>query len=340
VLVFHRVGEQERLEALDRTTGKTRWQAKFDAFYRGGVDPDLGPRCVPVVVGQTVIVYGAAGVVHAVRLADGQTVWSRDVFGDFGGSEGYFGAGSTPLIVGDQVLVNAGGRRGAGLVSLDLKTGKTRWQSTNEAASYASPTLIPNSKPARVLFVTRLSALLVDPINGQVLAKRSFGRTGPTVNAATPLVFDQYAFLTASYQVGAVMLRLEGDRWEAVWSSDETLSSQYNTPVQADGFLYGIHGREDLGVADLRCVEVATGRVAWSEPGFGVAHLVRVANRLLILKVDGTLVLAEVNPQRFESLDQLRVSQSATRALPAMSNGELFFRDNSTSGGQLICIRL
>src|SRR5690606_23818289 len=135
-----------------------------------------------------------------------------------------FGAGSTPLVVGDQVLVNAGGRGGAGLVALDLQTGNTRWKSTDEAASYAAPTLVPGSQPPRVLFVTRLSALLVDPRDGRVLAKRPFGRSGPTVNAATPIVFDRYVFLTANYQVGAALLRLDGDRWEEVWSNDDSLS--------------------------------------------------------------------------------------------------------------------
>jgi hypothetical protein len=69
-----------------------------------------------------------------------------------------------------------------------------------------------------------------------------------------------------------------------------------------------------------------------------VAHLLRVANRLLILQVDGKLVLAAVNPNRFEPLDELQVAEAATRALPAYSNGELFLRTNSSSGGELMCV--
>jgi outer membrane protein assembly factor BamB len=338
VLVFHRIDDDECLQSLDRATGKLRWEARFAARYRGGVDPDVGPRCVPVVANGTVIVYGAAGELHAVRLADGQKLWSRDVLADFGGNDGYFGAGSTPLVLDDQVLVNAGGRNGAGLVALDLHTGKTRWQSTDEAASYAAPTLVPGTDPQRVLSVTRLSALLVDPRSGRILARHPFGRTGPTVNAATPIAFEQYVFLTASYQVGATLLRIDGDRWAEVWSNDETLSSQYNTPVYVDGFLYGIHGREDLGVAELRCVEATSGRVAWTEPSFGVAHLLCVGDRLLLLKVDGQLVLAETNPRRFTSLGRLQVSSAVTRALPAYSNGELFLRTNDGRGGELLCV--
>jgi outer membrane protein assembly factor BamB len=181
---------------------------------------------------------------------------------------------------------------------------------------------------------------MVDPADGTVLARRRFGRSGPTVNAASPLVFGDYAFLTASYQVGAVLLRLGNDQWETVWANDDTLSSQYNTPVEADGFLYGIHGREDLGVAELRCVEAATGRVTWNEPGFGVAHLLRVDNRLLILKVTGKLLLAQVDSRRFQPLAELQVSPATTRALPALSEGRLFVRETSGTGGRLICLDL
>jgi outer membrane protein assembly factor BamB len=340
VVVFHRMGDLERVQSVDRATGQTRWQHDFDANYRGGVDPDTGPRCVPLISQQIVLAYGAGGVLRALQLADGKPLWSRDLLDDFGGSDGYFGAGTSPIVVGNRVLVNAGGRRGAGLVALALQTGETLWQATDDGASYSSPTLVTRGGQTRVLFVTRLNALLVDPQDGRVMARYPFGRSGPTVNAASPIVFDDYAFLTASYRVGAVLLKFAGDGWQQIWANDDSLSSQYNTPVELDGFLYGIHGREDLGPADLRCVEAATGRVRWSEPGFGVAHLLRLGHRLLILKVDGTLVLAAADPDKFQPLGQATVSPSTTRAMPAVSQGMLFLRDTTATGGRLLCLEL
>ena len=44
-------------------------------------------------------VFGAAGDLHCVSLKDGKKVWSRSVYADYGGKEGYFGAGSTPVAV-------------------------------------------------------------------------------------------------------------------------------------------------------------------------------------------------------------------------------------------------
>jgi hypothetical protein len=167
---------------------------------------------------------------------------------------------------------------------------------------------------------------------------------GPTVNAATPLVFNDRLFVSAAYGVGAVMAKLETDKPQPVvlWSNDQTLSSQYNTAIHHQDHLYGIHGREDVGAAELRCVSVE-GKVQWSVRGFGVAHMILADNHLLLLKIDGTLLLARPDTSKFIELDSAQVSRDTTRALPALSNGRLYFRDNSAtrqSEGTIVCLQV
>ena len=117
------------------------------------------------------------------------------------------------------------------------------------------------------------------------------------------------------------------------------MSSQYATPVEHDGFLYGIHGREDVGVAELRCVEAATGKVRWSKTGYGVAHLILAGDKLLIQKSDGQIALAAADPAKYRELATARLTREPTRALPALSNGRLFVRTGS-GGGELICLEV
>jgi outer membrane protein assembly factor BamB len=179
----------------------------------------------------------------------------------------------------------------------------------------------------------------VDPANGKVLFTFPFGKRGPTVNAATPLVFDQHLFLSASYGVGAVYAKLDGAKAETVWQNDETMSSQYATCVYHDGFLYGTHGREDVGGGELRCLEAKSGDVKWSVPDFGIGSTILAGNKLLILKTDGELVLAGVNPQKYQPLAKAKVGRGITRALPALSNGRLYFRVNGNDG-KLICLNV
>lgn len=337
-IVFHRVQKKERLEALDVKTGRSLWQADFPARYGGGINPDTGPRCVPIVHEGSVYVFGAAGDLHAVELATGKTRWSREAYVDLGGDPGYFGAGSTPIVAANKLLVNVGGRRsGAGIAAFALDTGKTAWQATNDDASYSSPTWATLSGKPSVIFVTRLNCVAIDPESGAVRFSFPFGKRGPTVNAATPLVFDNHLFLTASYGVGAVYAKVAATGEEMIWQNDDAMSSQYTTCVYSDGFLYGTHGREDIGVGELRCVEAKTGKVRWSESGFGIGNPILVGNRLLILKIDGQLVMVAATPEKYQPLSTAQPTRDVTRALPALSNGRLFFRTND-NGGKLFCV--
>jgi outer membrane protein assembly factor BamB len=338
VIVFHRVGSNERVECLDAASGKSQWKADFPASYRGGVDPDIGPRAVPLVADGKVYVFGAAGDLHAVALDTGKKQWSRALYADYGGDEGYFGAGSTPILVGGRLLVNVGGR-GAGIVALDPASGKTVWQASDEAASYAAPAAARVSGTDNAVFITRMNCVLTDPATGKVTTLFPFGKRGPTVNAATPLVLNGELFCTASYGVGAVLASLNGASAKTIWANDDTISSQYATPVEHGGFLYGIHGREDVGVAELRCIEAATGKVRWSKTGYGVAHLILAGDKFLIQKSDGQIALAAADPTKYRELAAARVSNGPTRALPALSRGCLYVRSGS-GGGELTCVQV
>jgi outer membrane protein assembly factor BamB len=338
VIVFHRSGANERLECLDAASGKSQWKADFPAGYRGGVNPDQGPRCVPLINGDKVYAFGAAGDLYAVSLDSGKKLWSRDLYGDYAGKEGYFGAGSTPILLGGKLLVNVGGKQ-TGIVALDPATGKTLWQASDEAASYSSPAAVQVNGKEQALFVTRLNCVLVDPANGKLTTLFPFGASGPTVNAATPLVIGGKLFTTASYGVGAMCAALAGSNAKQIWASDETLSSQYSTPVEHEGFLYGNHGREDIGVAELRCVELATGKVRWSQPEFGVAHAILADGKLLLQTADGRLLLAAADPLAYRELAAAQIGKGPARALPALSAGKLYIRTGE-GGGELICLQV
>jgi outer membrane protein assembly factor BamB len=275
-----------------------------------------------------VFVFGAAGDLHSVVLETGAKRWSRAVLKDYGGDEGYFGAGSTPIVAGGKLLVNVGGR-GAGIVAFNLETGEEVWKATDEGASYSSPALIDmNGTPAAV-FITRLNLLVIDPATGKVVAKTPFGQRGPTVNGASPIVLDGHVFATASYGIGALWAKLEKDSFTRVWS-DETLASQYPTPVPYEGYLYGADGRDDVGVARFRAINPSSGKVAWTQEAFGLASAIVADGKLLLLKTDGTLVLAEATPKKFTELASAQVLTTTTRALPALANGLLFVRDTKT----------
>lgn len=332
-VVFHRVDGKERVAAYEAKTGKLLWSTDFPAHYRGGFNDDSGPRCVPLIHQDRVYLYGASGDCHCVELADGSEVWSRALGADYDAPEGYFGAGSTPIISGDKLLINVGGKK-AGIVGLELASGKTAWTATTDEASYSSPTSLAAGTKAEALFITRLDAVKVDPSTGKATTLFKFGKKGPTVNAAVPLVSEGMLFVTSSYGVGA-----RCSKWpdgEQLWANDDTLSSQYSTPVIHDGYLYGVHGREDIPPAHLRCVELKTGKVIWSEDSFGVAHPILAGDKLLLMSVEGELVLAQASPKAYRELGRASIANSTTRALPALADGHFYCR----SKDKLLCLKL
>jgi len=329
LVLFHRVDGNEVIEGLDAKSGKPLWKQAFPSGYAGGIAPDNGPRCVPLLHGGNVYVYGAAGELHSVTLDKGEKRWSRSLLKDYAGDEGYFGAGSTPIIAGDKLLINVGGK-GAGIVALDTATGKEVWKGTSEGASYSSPTLATIDGTPAVIFITRLNLLAIDPVNGTVFSKTPFGQRGPTVNGANPLFLDGHLFATASYGIGALWAKLTKDSITPVWANDDAMSSQYPTPVPHDGYLYGIDGRDDIGVAKLRAIDPRTGKVAWTVENFGMASTLAADGKLLLLKTDGTLVLADASPKKFAELGSFAALRTTARALPALSGGLFYARDTET----------
>ena len=336
LILFHRIENEEVVACLDPATGKERWAFKYPTKYRDDFDFDNGPRATPVVVGDAAYTLGANGDLHAVELATGKKRWGRNVREEYKADKGFFGVASSPIVIDNKLLVNVGGK-GAGVVAFDLATGQELWKATSDAASYSSPTVAEiDGKPAAV-FLTRFGLRVFDPATGKVLYELPFRpRLNESVQGATPLVWKDEIFLTVSYSTGAALVRSKKGELDEVWANDKALSSQYNTPVRVGDYLYGVHGRADVGNAILRCVEWKTGSVKWSEPKFGVASLLAVDGGLVALTETGDLVRFDASPDGYKERGRASVLTKPTRAAPALADGRLFARD----GSKLVCVSL
>lgn len=335
LLLFHRVADQEVLESLDAATGRPMWTASYATSYRDDFGFDEGPRATPTIAQGRVFTFGAQGKLQAVDLASGQVLWSVDTHARFGVRKGFFGAATAPLVDGDRVLVNVGGR-GAGIVAFDTASGEVLWTATDDEASYSAPVTAELAGRHSALFFTRNGLLEIDPASGQVRADYAWrSRSRSSVNAATPLVIGQRIYLSASYGTGAVLLQRGDDGFTPVWSSDDVLTNHYATSVHHRGYLYGFHGRQEYGQS-LRAVELSSGKVAWEIERFGAGTLLLVGERLLILRERGELVLSEATPEAFRPLASARILGGTVRAYPALANHLLFARN----GSELVAVEL
>ena len=192
----------EYVIALDRATGKKVWETQNGRRFEN--DRGDGPRSTPTVEGDRLYVLGGSGDLTCLENATGKKIWSINIVQKFGGVNPYWGYSESPLIVGDRILVNTGGRR-AGIVAVSKADGSTLWQQHNDGAGYSSPMLMRTGSLNQVIFFTEDRAMAVDPRDGRLLWSYNKANNG-TANIATPIVRGTHVFVSSDYGTGGALL--------------------------------------------------------------------------------------------------------------------------------------
>ena len=340
--IFHRPGEHYLLEALNKNTGAVMWQRHLPAGYTGGVDGDLGPKSVPVFSQGKIFLLGAEGHLFCIDADNGELQWDRELLKDYRAQPGYFGVGSSPIVVDGLLVINVGGRD-ASVVALDINNGEEAWRTFDDDASYSSPIEIELDGIRLVVVVTRLNLVGIESLSGKVVFKTPFGKSGPTVNGAIPVLVKNdrgsFVFVSAAYGVGARWYRISNDKIETIWKNDRSFSSQYSTPVEFQRALFGTAGREDYGNGSFRCFDPSDGKVLWEQADFPVGHTFLVDSHLLVLDCKGNMHVLKANREKFERIYYSQLFDVDARSMPAVSNGLLFARSNAIAGkGILKCV--
>jgi outer membrane protein assembly factor BamB len=335
LVLFHRLGDQEVVACLDPATGQEKWQFAYPTGYRDDFGKDEGPRSTPLLNGNRVYTLGAEGQLHCLELATGKKIWQRSLNTDYQIRKGFFGVAVSPLLEGNLLLLNVGGKE-AGIVALDKDTGKETWRATNHEASYSSPVAATFHGKRRVVFFTREGVVLLDPRTGEIAYSKHWrSRMHASVNAASPVIAEDLIFVSACYGTGALLLRAGTDRIEEIWHSDDVMSNHYNTCVHSNGYLYGFDGRQEEG-AQLRCVELKTGKICWKDKHTGCGSMILADGNLIILNEQGQLVLVEATPEAYREKARAHVLAAPCRSPIALANGRLYARDSK----RLVCWNL
>jgi outer membrane protein assembly factor BamB len=338
VVICHRMGTNLVVECLDAATGKPFWNFKHDMKFQDGASFDSGPRATPAIKGGKVFVHNTDGYFVCLELATGKKVWSHHTRREFQSSATWHGSASSPLVTENAVILLVGSTNSAGIVAFDRDDGKVLWQVTDEKATASSPVLATCGGTLQVLVVTRSALHSLDPETGKDFWRFPTRRqTSGDVYAASPIPFGDSIFLSGWYHLDADLLRVKDGKPQVVWHRDNAISTHYANVIIHDNYIYGFHGHAwEGGGPTLRCVEFATGKLAWEQPKAGSGTIVQCGKNLLILLDTGELQLAEANPKQFKVKARMQVVGRTTRSYPAIADGFVYVK----SPKKLVCVDL
>src|SRR5258706_3963585 len=272
VFTLDAADNKETVHAYDVATGESLWSVPLDDLHKDSQSP-AGPRCTPLVEGDRVYAQSCRGTLKCLSTADGHTIWQSNYVKDFGavfiGEKGRaegatrHGYDGSPIIDGDHLIAEAGGKPDAAFVCFDKLTGKVIWKAQGDTPAYAAPIFASIAGQRQLIAFMVEGVDAIDPLNGRLLwrvpVKTALGR-----HVTTPVVVNDMV-IVASHQAGLVGVKVtrDGAGFKATqsWSAKES-AINFSSPVIVGSHLYG------LGPAkNLICVDTATGKQTWSQEG-------------------------------------------------------------------------
>ena len=315
-------GNVEYVIAFDAASGKRVWETPNGQRFRNEMGD--GPRSTPTIDGNRLFAFGGTGELSCLDLATGTKVWSVNVVQQFGGTTPYWGYSESPLVIGDRIVLNAGGRK-ASIVAVNKADGKTLWQNHNDAAGYSSPMLLRTGSLQQVVFFTGQRALAVDPRDGRLLW--SYDRaSNNTANIATPIIRGNRVFFSSDYGTGAALLDVKAAgnvaSAQEVYFTREMRNHHASSVVVGD-YIYGFSS------SILTALKFDTGDLAWRNRSVGKGSLIYADERLYLYSEQGVVGLAEASPAAYREHGRFSIQQTGppTWSHPIISNGRLIIRD-------------
>ncbi len=324
-----------KLFALNAADGEIIWSAEVGK--PGGVR-NPGPRGTPATDGKFVYTLGHDGELVSSDIETGKKAWSCNLISDYGGKMmSRWGYSESPLLDGDLLVVTPGGSNGA-VLALNKNSGEQVWRCTEitDGASYASLVPVEIGGIRQYLIFTGTCVAGIDATDGKMLWRGN--RSGKTAVCATPVYEDGLLFVTSAYNVGCNAFKISADNGDFQVSeiyAGKQMQNHHGGVVLIDGFIYGIGRRQ------LKCIELATGKVMWEDNSVGKGSIAYADGHLVVRGEDakGAIALVEATPDGYREkgrFDQPERRDAPAWAHPVIFGGRLYIRDQ----GLLLCYDL
>ncbi len=269
--------------------------------------------------------FGSGGVycldMHGILL------WQTDV-GDMQTKHSH-GAGSSPALHGDTLVINWDHEGESFVVALDKRTGHEKWKVTrNEGTSWSTPLIVEHEGMPQVIIAATNRIRAYDLAGGDVVWECG-GLSGNVV--ASPVAADGFVYVGSSYETKVMLaIRLAAAKGDITNTDAVVWTRNRHTPYVPSPLLYGdklYYLKHYQGY--LTCLVAKSGKTLFGPQRLqGIQNVyaspVGAANRVYVVSRNGsTAVLGHGAAFDLLALNQLEDSFSAS---PAIVDHELYLR--------------
>ena len=315
--------------ALDVATGKTLWNidlfrptAEETAALHG---KNSLASSTPVIADDIVYVHFGHMGTAALRLANGEVVWKKQV-----SYKPMHGNGGSPIIVGDLLVVNADAEIDPSIVAFHRKDGTIAWrtprdQKVRSAFSFSTPLVVETDGRKEILSAGSGMIGAYAPEDGRLLWKATYGEGYSVV--PRPVVAEGIAYVATGYNIPKLIaIRLgkaTGDITEThiVW---EVTRRMPKTPsmIATQGQILVL---DDTGA--LTGLNAKSGEPVWNEklPGNFSASPILTGDTLYAVTEDGVCYVVKISPDGAKIQFETDLAER-TLASPILLSGALYLR--------------
>ena len=288
---------EDTVICLDAASGKTLWTTRAPGEPKG-----RNCSSTPCVANGRVFALGSTSV-YAIDAATGKPLWSRPLPGK--------APGSSPIVVGNAVILLAGK-----LAAFHIDSGEPLWEQPAVTGTNASPAIWETNGKNLVLINGRNELSAIDPASGAVVW------TTPGGGDSTPAIHgDIAAVLSSKENIGFAGYRLSLTGATTLWNHPTDARRSQSSPVIHDGhaFLF-----ED---GDHRCVELLTGKVAWTQkvPSTITSPVLADGKFFVVANNGNNLLMVEASSQGYKELGRTNV-KALWIPSPTIANEQIYIR--------------
>jgi outer membrane protein assembly factor BamB len=334
-------GSERSLYCFDRANGKMKW-VKTVRYEKKEPTHETNPYSAssPAADANRVVVWHGSAGVYCYEHS-GAELWHRDL-GTFNHIWGY---ASSPVIVGNAVIMNCGPGNRTFVTALDAKDGHTIWETPEPGGaddkspetkswlgSWSSPVPVMIDGKQQILVALPRHVNAYDPENGKIIwyceGSGDLSYTDPIIGEGMAVYLSGFGGPGIAFKLGGKGNVTSSNR---LWRDAGKIPQRIGSGVIIGGNLYFV---SEPGL--IQCVEAATNKELWKQKLAGEtfwSSLVAAGDKIYATTQQGSTIVFAADPKQFTQIAKNELGER-TNSTPAISDGQIFLR----TAGHLWCV--